>query len=88
MESGDVDIDVLELGDRAAGWLLRDEPGQAYSGLPARAWPAALGCYAKCAAALGARNVPGKWRPARGEDGMRTGTRPACKPEAGPGGEG
>jgi hypothetical protein len=76
----ETDTDVLELGERAADWLLRDELGQCYSDLQDRAWSATLGCFAKCVTSLGAENVPEIWRPAIGEDGMWTGwQRPARK---------
>lgn len=69
----ELNIAVIELGERAADWLLRDELGQAYSGLSDRAWPTGAGCYAKCIASLGPDNVPSRWRPTPDEHGMWTG---------------
>lgn len=64
------DLDVAELGERAAWWMLRDEFGALYGSVKDRARAVAAGCYAKCAESLGAENVPPQWRPSFDEHGM------------------
>lgn len=66
----ETDLDEVELGDRAANWLLYDALGAAYSELKDRVWAVALGCYGKCVDALGAENVPPQWKPRTDENGM------------------
>lgn len=63
------DLDVEELGERAAGWLLREELGAAYGELKDRAWSVALGCYAMCVTSLGPDVVPPQWKPSFDEHG-------------------
>lgn len=72
-EAADDDLDVIELGERAADWLLHDELGQLYGDPVDRAWSVTLGCYAKCVRSLGADSVPPGWKPTIGADGMWTG---------------
>jgi hypothetical protein len=64
------DLDEEELGERAAGWLLREELGAVYADVKDRAWSVVLGCYAKCVTSLGRENVPPQWRPSLDERGM------------------
>jgi hypothetical protein len=64
------DLDEIELGERAADWLLREELGAAYSDLEARAWSVTLGCYAMCVRSLGPDAVPPAWKPTLDEHGM------------------
>lgn len=66
----DVDIDELELGERAADWLLTEELGAAYSTLEARAWCIVLHCYVQLARLLGRGSVPPEWTPTFDKDGM------------------
>lgn len=67
---GEFDLDEEELGERAAGWLLREELGSVYTDVQDRAWSVVLGCYAMCVRSLGADSVPPQWRPSLDEHEM------------------
>lgn len=63
-----MDLDEIELGERAARWLHQEELGMLYKGAEDRAWAVIVGCCRKVA-----RYAPeeaDRWYPQLDRDGM------------------
>ena len=71
-ELNDYEIDVLELGERAAECLFAEELSTVYGSLRDRTWSVVLHCYGFIAVAAqeAGRELPACWQPNIDEHGM------------------